>query len=96
MITYANTNEIDSIVKEVSLLISDLELEFNTLFKRFSNVPTVTKEWVGNQANFYFSKTNEDKTTYTAFVDQLRYLVQELNSEATNIDRQIRANNSKD
>ena len=35
-------------------LVNDLNTEINNLFNRFSEVPSVTKEWVGQQAQFYF------------------------------------------
>ncbi|MBR2753879.1 hypothetical protein IKD82_01820 [Candidatus Saccharibacteria bacterium] len=95
MITYADTNEINNITKDLSPLINDLESEFNSLFKRLSNVPTITKEWVGNQATFYFSKTSEDKLVYSTLINELRSFVQELNSESINLDHQIQANNSE-
>ena len=96
MITYINTDEMNDIARELSSMTNDLESEFNTIFKRFSNVPNVTKEWIGNNADYYFSTTNEDKSSYDNLIKQLRSFSQELTSEASNVERQIRANNNKD
>ena len=94
MISYINTAEVDSISEELLSAANDLETEFNALFARFANVPNVTKEWVGNQANFYFSKVASDKQQYTALVNELRKLGQELAHHAANAQNRIKGNNN--
>ena len=94
MISHINTAEVDNIAKELSSLVNDLDAEFNALFTRFSNVPTVTREWVGNQANFYFKKTALDKQRYTLFTNELRKISQELSAEASSAQNYIKANNN--
>ena len=95
MISRVNTAELEHISKDLLSAASDLETEFDALFTRFSNVPNVTKEWVGTQANFYFSRIAADKQQYTALVDKIRKIAQELNAETSNVQNCIKLNNTK-
>lgn len=96
MITKIDTDEVERISKDLTSAINDLESEINTLFTRFSNVPNVTKEWIGGQADFYFSRVALDKRQYLILINKLRSIAQELNSEASSAQTCIKANNTKD
>ena len=96
MITRINTDEVERISRDLTSAINDLESEVNTLYTRFSNVPTVTKEWIGGKANIYFSRIALDKRQYLILIDKLRSVARELNSEASNARTYIKANNTKD
>lgn len=93
MISYVNTDELEDIAIELSSATNDLDAEFNALFTRLNNVPTVTKEWVGGQANHYFSRVALDRQQYTNFIDSVRGLGQELSTEASSIQARIKENN---
>lgn len=95
MITYIDTNEVDAISRELATLTKDLDAEFNYLFKRFANVPNVTKEWVGNQANYYFSRVDSDKQAYTTFTNELKNISRELGTVASSTQLRIKSNNSE-
>lgn len=95
MITRIDTDEVERISRDLTAAINDLEAEVNTLYTRFSNVPTVTKEWIGGQADFYFSRVALDRRQYLILIDRLRNIVQELNTEASSARTYIKANNTK-
>lgn len=96
MISYIDTNEVENIAKELSTLANDLEAEFNSLFDRFANVPTSTKEWTGTQAKYYFSKVAEEKPQYSQLVEQVRRISRELATEAADAQSSVSANNNRD
>ncbi len=96
MITKTDTEKIERISRNIMNATNDLEDEINALFKRFSNVPTVTKEWIGNQANYYFSRVALDKRQYLMLVNRLRSVAKELSSEASSMRASIKSNNTKD
>lgn len=94
MITYINTDEVESVAKELSAATDELETEFNNLFKRFSNVPRGTKEWIGNQADYYFARVSEDKRHYTRVINELKSISRELTAEASSAKAYIKTNNT--
>lgn len=96
MITRIDTDEVERISRDLTAAINDLEAEVNTLYTRFSNVPDVTKEWIGGQADFYFSRVALDRRQYLILIDRLRNIAQELNTEASSARTYIKANNTKD
>lgn len=81
-ISYMNTTEVESIANDVISLANDFNTEINNLFKRFSDVPYVTREWVGNQAEFYFNRVSNDKKQYIDFANSLKSVGNKLNSDA--------------
>ena len=96
MISYIDTDKVENIANELSKAATDIENEFTTLYKRFSNVPTVTKEWVGNQANLYFSRIAGDKQQYLNLADSIRNLSKELRTEAASTKSNVKSTNTKD
>lgn len=93
MITYIDTDGVASVAAELKTIANDMEKEFNALFRRFNNVPTVTGEWFGDQSKYYFSRVFEDKKEYLKFVEEIRDLATEIQLNASNADFCIRANN---
>lgn len=71
-ISYVNTNELDTIGAEIVSLAGDLETEIFSLYNRLGNVPTTTREWVGDKAEFYFRRICEDKQKYMDFVAKIK------------------------
>lgn len=96
MISQVDTDQIKTIAADVQSLAGDLEGEINALFRRFANVPTVTKEWIGGKSEYYFSRVGLDKQKYLNLAESLRELGQELNSEASSIESHIKSNNGRD
>lgn len=94
MITKVNTDKMEEISKDINSAINDLEDEINALFNRFANVPTGTKEWIGNQANYYFSRIALDKKQYLMLIGRLKSIAKEIGSEASSIQTSIKSNNT--
>jgi uncharacterized protein YukE len=94
MISYVDTDEIDKIADEVMSATRDLESEFDALYKRLANVPRGTKEWIGNQADFYFSVIVPEKKQYVELIEKIRQISMELKREATEISSSISMNNT--
>ncbi|MBR3236448.1 hypothetical protein IKF92_02090 [Candidatus Saccharibacteria bacterium] len=85
MISYADTEELGLISSEVQTAAEDLEIEIKALFNRLRNVPQETKEWIGGQANYYFTSVAQDEGKYLEFVDSIKLLGQELKKEAEDL-----------
>ena len=88
-VTYFNSTEIESIAKDIYELSYQFEDEINRLFKRFEDVPTVTKEWIGNKSNYYFNSIALDKKYYTDFAESLRQISYNLNNTVNEVNKCI-------
>ncbi len=95
-ITYINTQEVANISKDIISLTDDLNREFTNLFTRFSGVPTITKEWVGNQASIYFDKVASDKQQYINFCNQIRNIGYKLTNNLYEVQNCINKNNTEE
>ena len=95
-ISYINTTEVNNISKELISLANELNTEFNNLFTRFSEVPTVTKEWVGKQSVFYFKRVASDKKQYINFSNKLRDIGYKLSTDLYEIQTCINKNNKEE
>ena len=81
-ISYMNTDEVENISKEIISLANEMDSEIINLFTRFSEVPSVTKEWVGSQSEVYFDKIALDKKQYIDFANTLKDIGYKLSSDA--------------
>lgn len=84
-IYYANVEEIEEVAKNVNKLAIMYDNEINNLFRRLSDVPTVTKEWIGNTANSYFKTILLDKDEYVNIGKNLHLFSDKLNKDAERI-----------
>lgn len=82
MISYIDTEKVETIATEVYRRAKGLDAYFDSLFRRLNNVPDVTKEWVGNQSKNYFTKIARDKKQYINLVNDLKEISRELENEA--------------
>lgn len=85
-ITYANTEEIESIANELISLSNEYNSEINSLFNRMIAVPTDTKEWTGTQAKKYSSIIAGDKAQFLEVGKQLKYIGDKIKSDASEIN----------
>jgi len=92
MISYIDTEGLAEVADEAMRAIDELEGELSELLERLMRVPTVTKEWTGNQADYYFSRVWLDKQQYDRFIDELRDVVVELNASAAIAGAYIKTN----
>jgi hypothetical protein len=84
---YADTDKIDDIARDIVSLANDYDLEITKLFKRFSNVPYETKEWVGDSSIFYFKTIALDKSEYIKFGELIRGFAHTLTNSSEEIKR---------
>lgn len=91
-VTYVDTSKIEEIGNEIINLSTEYQVEVNRLFKRLSEVPSVTREWVGQQANKYFDIISLDKSDYIEFGNQIKKLGSEAINIANSFDNQIKKN----
>lgn len=91
-IKYVDTTEAKAIAKDFLKTCNDLEDEFNKFFKKMSEVPTTSKEWIGDSAEYYFKKVDEDKIQYVKFVNSLRSVGKSLNANMREISDCISKN----
>lgn len=91
-VTYIDTSKIESIGNDIIKLSSDYQVEITRLFQRLNNVPTVTKEWVGQQANRYFDIVSFDKNDYIEFGNQIKRFGKEILNIADSFETQIKKN----
>lgn len=91
-ISYINTIKVENISKEIMSLANDLETEINNLYRRFSEVPTITKEWVGNQSQIYFRKVGSEKIQYINFVNNIKDISHMLSLNVYEINNCIKKN----
>lgn len=86
MISYSNTEEMAEIARDLKNLSDDLDSEINNLFSRFSDVPRVTKEWIGDKAEFYFKIIAQDKKHYLNISKAIRRIGVEILGEADELE----------
>lgn len=88
-IVYAETNQIKNIANDVINLGNEFESIINDLFKKFSDIPYSTKEWVGNQSERYFDLVSLEKDDYIDFANKIRSYGEKLNSDVDDIEGTI-------
>ena len=91
-VTYINTDELEDISRNIVSLSKDLSDEFNSLFDRLINVPTVTQEWIGRQSQYYFRKAYYDKRQYSVFANKINELGTRIGTDARTMGTYIKSN----
>lgn len=84
-ITYIDTVKVEEIEKDLVKLARDYNEKIAKMFQRLNDVPGVTKEWVGNQANFYFSVISGDKSKFLNFGNNLRDIASKLDADLSKV-----------
>lgn len=80
-VTYIDTDRVDEIKRDLIKYVNEYANLITKLFNRFRDVPYVSKEWVGNQAEFYFSSIMKDKVKFLNFGNNLRNITNKLDSD---------------
>lgn len=91
-IKYVDTNEVKAIASDFLKICNDLDDEFNKFFRKMSEVPTTSKEWIGDSAEYYFRKLDKDKSQYVNFVNSLRSIGKSLNKNMRDVSDCISKN----
>lgn len=79
-ITYVDTEQLSTLATDINQLVQEYHSEINRLFTMLGNVPRVTKEWVGDSAETYFSSVLLEKSDYLAFGNRLYEYSKHLNT----------------
>ncbi len=66
-VTYMDTEKLRDIEENINYLIQDYYREINSMFTKFSNVPEVTHEWVGETSKKYFQEVGFEKNDFIYF-----------------------------
>jgi uncharacterized protein YukE len=65
--------------EDILKLVEELKQTYNTMFERIANMPTKTKEWQGDSAVRFATKSSSEKKDYVAFTNDLykygKYLI---------------------
>lgn len=96
MITYADTEKIKEIAKDIDTLANEYLTEINNMFKRFANVPRGTKEWVGQSADYYYEKISYDKIDFVTFGENIKTYSKKLANDAESISTTVKNNVSNE
>lgn len=86
---HADTKEIRELANEIIVLANDYQEEVLSLFRRFANVPTITKEWVGDQAEYYFDTISFEKADFDYVGDGIKSYANKLISDCESIEGTI-------
>lgn len=98
-LSYFNSNEVESIAVDIKTYANDFITEINNLYTRLSEVPTITKEWYGNQSNNYFNKICMDKDKYIDFGNKLYGIGEVLSNDINDVqicEKENKADEEKD
>ena len=82
-ITYMDTAKVLAIKNDLLRLANDYSEIISNLFSKFHFAPTDSKEWFGNQALVYFRSIYLDKINYIDFGNNLRNIVNKLDSDVS-------------
>ena len=91
-ITYVDTQKCREISSNIISSANQLDVLFNKLFKRFSEVPYVTKEWVGQTSQKYFSIVSLEKSDFLDFSDKLKEFGKKISEDMDQIENSINEN----
>lgn len=84
-VTYMDTVKVEEIERDLIKLANEYNDKITRLFRRLMDVPSVTKEWVGNQSNYYFNVISSDKSKFLNFGNNLRDVANKLDSDLTKV-----------
>ncbi len=84
-ISYINTDEVENIANNISSQVNLYNKKIDDLFRRFSEVPTITREWVGTQSDKYFNIVEGQKKDFVKFGKDLQALVDRLNLDVADV-----------
>lgn len=88
-IKYADTDEIKQLASDIKNLANEYEREIMELFRRFNNVPNVTKEWIGGQSGKFFDIVSFDKEDFDNVGETIKSYADKLVSDSDFIESRI-------
>lgn len=88
-IKYADTDEIKQLASDIKNLANEYEREIMELFRRFNNVPNVTKEWIGGQSEKFFDIVSFDKEDFDSVGETIKSYADKLVSDSDFIESRV-------
>lgn len=82
----ANTNEMHRVASEINALAVQYQTLISGLYTKFSNMPTTTKEWVGNKAQEYVNYVLLDKPDMLSVGDKIKSFAKVIDDDANLLD----------
>ena len=83
---HINTNEIEHVGYEIANIANEYEVLIAKLFKRISDMPYVTKEWIGNEAQKYVDLVLMSREEFVEFGNELKAFGNEISDSAYKLD----------
>ena len=84
-IKYVDTSNALEVTTGIKKSIDQLEYEIKKMFDRLENVPTDTKEWIGEASSKYFNIVAQDKDKYLRFVKSLKDINEEIENDMNRV-----------
>ena len=89
MITKFDTNKVEEIKTDLNNLADEYTALITKFFKRMEDVPIITREWVGNKAEYYFGVVSREKDNYINYGILLKNIATKLGNDVDQISSQI-------
>ena len=85
----ANTDEMRKVAAEINTLATNYLTKVDKMYQRISEMPTITMEWTGNQAERYASIVMNDKQSLVEIGNKIKQFAKMINDDANHIDTQV-------
>ncbi len=94
--TDIDTDRIKDEITTINNLIGDYDSIINKLFRRISDVPYTTHEWIGKTSEKYVELVLFDKEDFVNFSSQLRSYTDKLSNDCDSINKAIKISLEKE
>ncbi len=84
-----NTNEMHRIASEINALAVDYQALISDMYSRFSNMPSETHEWTGNQAKKFVGYVLLDKSDLMSVGDKIKGFSKIIKDDATLVEGRV-------
>lgn len=81
-----DTTEMKSIANEINQLAVQYQTKISQMYNKFSQMPTVTKEWTGNKAQEYVSYVMLDKSDMMIVGDRIKDFARDIIDAANKME----------
>ncbi len=95
-VTYIDTKRAKDISKNIVDYANEYNVLINKLFKRLTEVPYITREWVGQTSEKYFKYVALEKSDFLDFGDQLKSYGVKISKDVDLIEDRILKNNKEE
>jgi len=81
-----DTSEMKSIANEINQLAVQYQTKISQIYNKFSQMPTVTKEWTGNRAQEYVGYVMLDKSDMMLVGDRIKDFARDIMDAANKME----------